>query len=408
MTQKPSNAQGYITFRKDRKKWAARYFVYDSQKGKNVERSKDFKTEQEAKDYLAMINYQKENPLYIENHGIPFCELMRSNERLKLETNQITEVTYRRNLQIIEQIEKYPIGKELIDRITTDELQAFMNAHKYLSNSSINKLYQQLGTTFKIAINKGYMSRNPMQGVLKPKSDKQDKKVRALTFEEQQQFTNFLLSRDLSDCKYKNIYLIQMFMGLRIGEVLALSMKDVDIVNKKLYVKRTLTKDEMGYTIMGKSTKTYAGKRVLPIPDFLVDYFIEQMEYAENQRNNDDNLLFKPDDRKYTERENVNTELKRLLKRHFGIDDITTHSLRHSYGTRCIESGMQPVVVQRLMGHTDIQVTLNTYTSVFDEFKAKEIEKVNKYFLKNKMLDENKLLNESNENEIDSTEYEIE
>ena len=90
------------------------------------------------------------------------------------------------------------------------------------------------------------------------------------------------------------------------------------------------------------------------------------------------------------------------------IDDITTHSLRHSYGRRCIEPGMQPVVVQRLMGHTDIQVTLNTYTDVYDEFKAKEIEKANKYFLKNKMLAENKLLNESNENEIDSTAYEIE
>ena len=74
-------------------------------------------------------------------------------------------------------------------------------------------------------------------------------------------------------------------------------------------------------------------------------------------------------------------KLKRILKRHFGIEDITTHSLRHTYGTRCIESGMAPVVVQKLMGHTDIQVTLNTYTSVFDKFKEKEIDKVNKYYL---------------------------
>ena len=161
-------------------------------------------------------------------------------------------------------------------------------------------------------------------------------------------------------------------MGLRISEVLALTTHDIDLESRRLRVKRTLTKDELGNTIMGKSTKTYAGKRELPIPDYLLNNIIEQMRIAENQDNNEEKLLFKPEYKKYADRENANNELKRLLKRIFGIEDITTHSLRHTYGTRCIESGMAPVVVQRLMGHTDIAVTLNTYTSVFDEFKTKK------------------------------------
>ena len=57
------------------------------------------------------------------------------------------------------------------------------------------------------------------------------------------------------------------------------------------------------------------------------------------------------------------------------------------YGKRCIESGMAPVVVQRLMGHTDIGITLNTYTSVFDKFKEEELDKVNKYYMKENMLE---------------------
>lgn len=52
------------------------------------------------------------------------------------------------------------------------------------------------------------------------------------------------------------------------------------------------------------------------------------------------------------------------------------------------------IVVQKLMGHTDIQVTLNTYTSVFDKFKEKEIDKVNKYYLEENMLNAVKLLKE--------------
>lgn len=398
---KPSNASGYVMFRKDRKKWTARYPEYDILKGKTILKSKDFKTEEEAKKYLDTIMYQKENSLYIEHNGIPLTELMKSNLKLKLETNQLTEVTYHRNMQIIEQIEKSSIGKERIDEITSDELQAFMNYHKYLSNSSIKKLYQLLETTFKIAINKGYLMRNPMINVLRPKSDKLDKKVRALTFEEQQRITDYLINKDISECKYKNVYLIQMFMGLRIGETLALSTHNIDLQNKKIYVKRTLSKDELGNTIMGKTTKTYAGTRTVPIPDFILPYIIEQIQIAKNQNNNDEELLFKPENSSYTITENVNKELKGILKRHFDIYDITSHSLRHTFGTRCIESGMVPVVVQRLMGHTDISTTLNTYTSVFDEFKQKEIDKVNKYYLEENMINTSTLSEKFKSNDIE-------
>lgn len=54
--------------------------------------------------------------------------------------------------------------------------------------------------------------------------------------------------------------------------------------------------------------------------------------------------------------------------------------LRHTFATRCIENGVNPVVLQKILGHKDIQVTLNTYTSPFNEFKEKEIEKINSIF----------------------------
>ena len=55
-----------------------------------------------------------------------------------------------------------------------------------------------------------------------------------------------------------------------------------------------------------------------------------------------------------------------------------------------MKAGMAPVVVQRLMGHKDISVTLNTYTSVFDKFKEREIDKVNQYYLEENLLTTNK------------------
>ena len=400
----PTKSEGGIYFRKDRKKWEVRFLEFDPLTSKNKTKTKSFKTKDEAKKYLDTVMYQKENPLYIEHHGIPFCELMKTNQRLKLDTNQITEVTYLRNLQTIEQIAKFPIGTQLIDEITSDEIQAFINSYKYLSNSTLSKLYQQLGSTFKLAMDKGYISRNPMVSVIKPKSDKENKEVRAMTVEEQHLLTDYLLNKDLKVCRYKNVYLLQIYCGLRVSEALALTRGDINLRDNRITIRRTLTKDEKGRVMMGKTTKTYAGRRMIPLPEFLKDTIIEQMQVSEEFKNNDENLLFKPDDKQYVDRVNVNTELKRLLKRHFGIDDITTHSLRHTYGTRCIEAGVAPVVVQKMMGHTDVSITLNTYTSVFDKFKEKEIEKVNKYYMEENMLNAVKLLQYNENKDFDDIE----
>lgn len=399
MAEKGSST-GSIYFNKQRKNWLAQYYEYDIQTGKTVRKTKTFKTEQDAKKYLDTIMYQKENPLYIEHNGIPLCEILKQNLSIKYNTNQISPAQYGRISNSIKQLEKLPIGHKNIDKITSNELQEYLNNMKDLSNSMIEKAYQQLNQAFTTAMNKGYITQNPMTNVIRPKSNKEDKIVRALTVEEQQYFTNWLISKSVNEFKYRNVFLIQMYTGLRVGEALALTTHDIDLQHKKMNIHRTLTTDEKGNIIMGNKTKTYSGKRILPIPDFLYPYIVEQMQIANNQFNNDEKLLFKPYNSKYCRRSTINNELKRIFEKELHITDVSSHSLRHTFGTRCIESGVAPVVVQKLMGHKDISVTLNTYTSVFDKYKERELDKVNQYYL-NENLIGNKLLNKSNENELE-------
>lgn len=70
----------------------------------------------------------------------------------------------------------------------------------------------------------------------------------------------------------------------------------------------------------------------------------------------------------------------------FKVDDISTHSLRHTFGTRCIEAGISPVVVQKLMGHERIEITLNKYVDVLKKFQNDELKKLLKFYNKNKMF----------------------
>ncbi len=401
MTEKGSST-GSVYFNKQRKNWIAQYYDYDIKTGNIIRKTKTFKTEELGKKYLGTIMYQKENLLYIEHNGIPLCEILKQNLNLKYNTNRVSPAQYGRTLHSIQQLEKLPLGNKNIDTIKSDELQEYLNSLKYLSNSMIEKAYQQLNQAFTTAMNKGYITQNPMTDVIQPKSDKEDKIVRALTVEEQQQFTNWLIDKPINEFKYRNVFLIQMYTGLRIGETLALTTHDIDLQHKRMNIHRTLTTDEKGNIIMGNRTKTYAGKRVLPIPDFLYSYIVEQMKIADTQINNEEKLLFKPYNSKYCRRSTINNELKRVFKKEFNVTDISSHSLRHTFGTRCIESGVSPVVVQRLMGHKDISVTLNTYTSVFDKYKEREIDKVNQYYLNENLIGNTFLSEKNKENDIEN------
>ena len=68
---------------------------------------------------------------------------------------------------------------------------------------------------------------NPMIDVVRPRSNKEDKVVRVLTVEEQQSFTNWLLNKPIDEFKYRNVYLLQMYTGLRVGEALVLTIHDI-------------------------------------------------------------------------------------------------------------------------------------------------------------------------------------
>ncbi len=93
--------------------------------------------------------YQKRKSIYIEHNGIPICEVMKANLKLKLDTNQITPTQFGRVSKTIEKIEQVPLGKKNIDIITSDEIQEYLNSQTYLSNSSIKKLYQQFNQALK-------------------------------------------------------------------------------------------------------------------------------------------------------------------------------------------------------------------------------------------------------------------
>jgi len=376
------NKTGSIYYDKKDKRFRCIYYIKEKNNLEETRKTKSFLTEKEAKDFLKTIECQKGNDIYIKNNGIPLNQLMRALAKRKLDMNIIKDTQYNRILSAIKKLEQEPFTKKNIEDITSDEIQAYLNSLKNYSQSTISKEKDQFSQAFKYALNKGYILENPMIEIIEPKSNKPPKIVRALEIEEQQMLTNYLMNIPLENEPYKVAYLMQMYLGLRIGEALALKTSDINLSRNLIHISRTLTFDKNHKLIMGEFPKTFAGIRDVPIPKFILEEILNQMRLAENHK---ENLLFVNSQNNYADPKNANKFLKNTLKK-VNINDITTHSLRHTYGTRCIEAGMRAVALQRLMGHSDISVTMNTYVSVFNKYKEAELEKLNDYYIKMTLL----------------------
>lgn len=378
------NRTGSIYYDKKDKRFRCIYYIKEKNNLEETRKTKSFLTEKEAKDFLKTIECQKGNDIYIKNNGIPLNQLMRALAKRKLDMNIIKDTQYNRILSAIKKLEQEPFTKKNIEDITSDEIQAYLNSLKNYSQSTISKEKDQFSQAFKYALNKGYILENPMIEIIEPKSNKPPKIVRALEIEEQQMLTNYLMNIPLENEPYKVAYLMQMYLGLRIGEALALKTSDINLARNLIHISRTLTFDKNHKLIMGEFPKTFAGIRDVPIPKFILEEIINQMRLAENHK---ENLLFVNSQNNYADPKNANKFLKNTLKK-VNINDITTHSLRHTYGTRCIEAGMRAVALQRLMGHSDISVTMNTYVSVFNKYKEAELEKLNDYYINNDIFNQ--------------------
>lgn len=338
--------------------WCAQLYV---QTGKGKQRKSVYgKTKTEARkklDKLKLVAMQFNEP----TEPLTMSEILERSIEYQHMTNEINDVSYIRKKETLKIIQEYEIASKAVDKITTNDISLVLMSIVDYSNSVISKIYQMLKFCFKVAIEERMIIRSPMDSrfMKQPKSTKQTKKVSAFTLDEQKLFVKCLL-KDHS-VKYKEQMLISLYTGARMGEVNALSANDIDINAKTININKTITKDIHDRPVIGKTTKTYSGQRLLHVTDEINSLLINYLS-----KHNPQSTIFLNNGKLITTNQ-INMEFKRFCRK-YNISkgyEVNQHMLRHSFATRSIEFGMTMPVLQKILGHSDISTTINTYCDIF-------------------------------------------
>ena len=394
MATKKTNGEGSIYYSESKKLYEGKITIGFDSNGKQIRKSVYAKKKTDVVQKLNKLKSDLLNNDITQNNNATIYEIAKQYINNQYEANQVSASTLLRNKNTLAIIDKLDIAHIPIQKVTNNQISNELLKIKDYSNSIISKIYGMLSTAYNQVVINNVVKTNPFLikgAILRVKSNKDDKKVDALTIDEQKAFISEL---EKSNDEYKDIFYIAMYTGARIGEILGLFGSNINLKTNYIIIDKTLTKNENDEPIVGKTTKTYAGTREIPITKHLIPVI---SKYA-----SDKNELIFTKNNEIIAPATINSHFKKICKnanirvlinsnkkvyREAGISNVNlktssvnTHMLRHTFATRCIEAGVSAVALSRILGHKDIQTTLNTYTSVFNKFKEDELAKINKYF----------------------------
>ena len=275
---------------------------------------------------------------------------------------------------------KPALGDIRIQALRTEHVQQMINdmMMKGLSPKNIRDTFNNLNAAMKKAVKLRLIPYNPCEAAELPKL----KKYRADVYSPE--MIHQLLEKATDTDMYLPIFLLVM-VGLRRGELLALRWSDIDFENNILSVRHNLVNGENGYII--KAPKSEAGVRNIHLGGDVMSvlktarmgYMKARLSYGAGFQDLD--FVICQEDGSPYHPDSMSQKWRRFLAAN-NLPKIRLHDLRHSNATALIQAGVSPKVVQQRLGHSDVNITLNTYTHVLPQMDMEAAEKLDELVLK--------------------------
>lgn len=268
------------------------------------------------------------------------------------------------------------LGEVPLQEVTTQRLSAFLLKRKTDGRVRNGQpLKDKTVADIKVIVRQilSWASQNDMLERMPvcPAISVRQKPTGVLTMQEQQLLEEQLLKEDTSFCL--GVWL-SLYGGLRIGEVCALQWKDIDFAIGTVQILKTVNRiadvsggAPAGTRLMISSPKTDCSLRTIPLPEAVLAYLEARQKPGAWYVMTGTEHFMEP--RAGLDR------FKRLLKR-AGVREYTWHALRHTFATRCIESGVDVKSLSEIMGHSDVEITMQRYVHPSLDTKKTQVNKL--------------------------------
>jgi len=255
------------------------------------------------------------------------------------------------------------LGDKQLERITPKDIQRFYEKlNESLSSSTVRRIHTMLHGALKAAQQTRLIASNPTEKIIPPKFSYKPKQV--LTDEQLDVFMRVISEDEL----WYDFFYTELTTGLRRGEICGLKWEDFDEVNSTLKVCRTIHREAGGGLTAG-DTKTYTGTRRIVLPPSTAKILRERKASALTE------WIF-PNPLKPEQPTNPGTAYNRLkvLLKQAGLPSIHFHSLRHTFSTHALASGVDVKTLSGILGHTRAAFTLDTYTHTTGDMQKRAAE----------------------------------
>lgn len=301
---------------------------------------------------------------------ITVIELVEKYIALKEGVRYNTKVGYNFVLNLIK---KEDFGSRRIREIKPSDAQRwFIKLHKDgRGYSTLTSVRGVLKPAFQMAFEEDVIRKNPFDFVITKYVPNDSKKRESLTEEEAETWMDFIRN-DRTYCKYYDEFVVLLGTGMRVSEFCGLTKKDIDFKNRRIRVDHQLVRDRHSRYYVEK-TKTECGRRSIPMTNEVYDALqniVKKRPKLKTEMLIDGYSGFILIDKKQCPKVALHIEnecrwaLSKYHKLHPDkpLPHITPHVYRHTFCTNMVNAGMDVKVLQYIMGHSDINVTLNIYT----------------------------------------------
>jgi integrase len=386
MTKKRGNSEGSIFQRKDGR-WCA---VVDLgwENGKRKRKSLYAATRKEVAGQLSKTLREKAQGLPIRVDRQTVAEFLRRwlADAVK---NSVRALTFEQYAQHIRLYIEPSIGQVQLSRLTPQQVQALTNARlsEGLSPRTVQITLFVLRRALEQALRWDLVVRNVAKLVDTPHAERRE--IKPLTSEQVQTFLKALKGKRL-----EGVFAIGLALGLRRGEMLGLRWEDVDFEAKTIAVRqalqrsggRLLNSEDPGNKLHFVAPKSFRGIRTIAMPEYVATTLRTHRARQAEERLlagsdwQDWDLVFATRKGTPIEPRRLDTEFKRILKSAGLPETIRLHDSRHFAASLLLAQGVHPRTVMEILGHSDIAVTMNTYSHVVPELMRNAADKIDAAF----------------------------